>query len=114
METGTININGVDYYANYAVRVELTLEAHGMHTTDLKDAPTTTLVLRMLEAMLDSGYRWAKREGIDAPAPPDFDALADSLEYADIGRYMAEISRIITGHKRQVEAEPAKKEEAAQ
>lgn len=109
-----VQVLGRDLWINYSVRAEMLVEERGLDSAKIFKNPTNTGLYTMLWAMLESGYRWAKKQGEAAEKPPAFDDLADELGNDELAALVPVMIETIRG-KRMVEAEPdGKKTKAGQ
>ena len=106
MRTGTIRINQIDYPVTFSIGTQIALEEQHI---EIKDATrSVSATMHLLYEMMQSGHKWAIKNGQTPPEVPSFDDLIESMDTDAMVEIMGKLVAVMTG-ERNVEAKPAKK-----
>lgn len=120
MRTGKIEVNRKEYLLCFSLRVVRDCTERYGNVENIADALNSGTEIHQLDEciwllskMMDGGARYAKEEGIENPAPLDYDRLYDLLDLNDIFRMKESIfATVANGNEREVETEPQKEKNA--
>ncbi len=113
MKCAKIEINGTEYIAVFNNRVLTSMENEGISMEELQKDKPLTKILKLLSFMLEAGRRYAAKMDMGIFQTISYDDLLDVTDAGDYQRFLTLVKECTAGD-RQVDAEPAKKEEAEQ
>lgn len=113
MKCAKIEINGTEYIAVFNNRVLTDMENEGISMEELQKDKPLTKILKLLSFMLEAGRRYAAKVDMGIFPTISYDDLLDVTDSGDYQRFLTLVTKCTAGD-RQVDAEPAKKEEAEQ